>query len=209
MLWVFLVLLAIAVWRLAWGYPSHPGGALTRVDAAFVRGASEAMFPAGGEIPESGVEAGIPAYLDSYVATVPPRQRLLMHALFLLMEQATLVFPAPPPRGWRRFSVLSAEQQRAVLEGWRTSSLAPRRLVFMALRSLLTMGYFACPSVMRRLDIHPAAIATPVIEADLLYPPVGRPKSEVRYGRDDLSRERPGPLGPDAPAHPDYAGDAR
>ncbi len=208
MLWVVLALVGIAVWRLVWGYPPHSHAALTRADAAFVAGASEAMFPAGGEIPESGVDAGIPQYLDTYVATVPPRQRVLMHALFFLMEHATVFFPAPPPRGWRRFSALSAEQQRVVLEGWRTSSLAPRRLVFMALRSLLTMGYFACPSVMRRLDLHPAAIDTPVVEADLLYPPVGRPRSEVRYGPGDLTHERPGPLGPDAPVHPDYRGDA-
>jgi hypothetical protein len=209
MLWVVLVLGGIAVWRFVWGYPAHPHGSLTRADAAFVAGASDAMFPPGGEIPESGVEAGVPEYLDTYLVAVPPRQRLLMHALFFLMEHATVFFPAPRPRGWRRFSALSAEQQRAVLEGWRTSSLPPRRLVFLALRSLLTMGYFASPSVMRQLDLHPAAIETPVVEADLLYPPVGRLRSEVRYGPGDLTKERPGPLGPDAPVHPDYAGGAR
>ena len=143
--WVALALLAIGLRRLGLGYPATPLAALARREAAFVEAAADAMFPPGGEIPESGVEAGIPGYVDRYLESLPGRQRLLIRALFLLMEQATLLFPAPGWGGWRRFSALAPAQRAAALDGWRLSRLSPRRLVFLALRSLLTMGYFSCP----------------------------------------------------------------
>ena len=79
------------------------------------------------------------------MAAAHPRIRLLMHLLFFLIEHATLFFPAPGRGGRRRFSSLALEQRAAVLEGWRTSRLFPRRLVFASLRAILTMGYFALP----------------------------------------------------------------
>ena len=204
--WIALALLAIGLRRLGLGYPATPLAALARREAAFVEAAADAMFPPGGEIPESGVEAGIPGYVDRYLEALPGRQRLLIRALFLLMEQATLLFPAPGWGGWRRFSSLAPAQRAAALEGWRSSRLSPRRLVFLALRSLLTMGYFACPSVLRAVELAPLDIATPIVAADLLYPRAGRPKAEIAFGPGDLSDAFPGPLPADAPLHPDYRG---
>jgi hypothetical protein len=204
--WIALALLAIGLRRLALGYGPTPYRMLFRHEAAYVEAAADAMFPPGGEIPESGVEAGIPAHVDRYLAAMPARQRLLIHALFLLMEQVTLFFPAPGWGGWRRFSSLTPEQRIASLEGWRSSRMFPRRLVFLALRSLLTMGYFSCPSVLRAMEVAPLEIKTPVVEADLLYPRAGRPKSEIAFGPDDVSGLLEEPLPPDAPLHPEYRG---
>ena len=55
----------------------------------------------------------------------------------------------------------------------------------------------------------PRRIETPVCEADLLYPPIGRGPEAIAYTRADLSAPgtRP-PLAPDTPLHPDYAGGA-
>jgi hypothetical protein len=205
-LWVALALLAIGLRRLGLGYRPTPFRMLFRHDAAFVESASDAMFPPGGEIPESGVEAGIPAHVDRYLEALPARQRLLIHALFLLTEQVTLLFPAPGWGGWRRFSSLTAEQRVAALEGWRSSRFFPRRLVFLALRSILTMGYFSCPSVLRAMELAPLEIETPVVEADLLYPRAGRPKSEIAFGPKDVRDLLEEPLSPDAPLHPEYRG---
>jgi len=202
---VLAVLLALGLRRVFAGYPGPGLGCLAPREAALVASASEAMFPTGGEIPESGPDAGIPAFLDRYVATVPPQVRLLMRLLFFLVEHATLVFPGPAPRGWRRFSALDHEQRIAVLEGWRTSRLFPRRLVFTSLRAMLTMGYFADPAVLRRIGLAPFAVGTPVCEADLLYPRIGRPRSEIRYGPGDLTPPSDGtPLRLDGALHPDY-----
>lgn len=205
----WLVLLALAVWGLVrlLRYPAAPPGTrqLTRGEAAFVGAAADALFPPGGAVRPSGREAGIPDFLDRYLDALQPRQRVLIRALFFLVEQSTLFFPA----GWnglRRFSSLSPEAQGAALESWRTSRFAPRRLVFMSLRALLTMGYFNDPEVLRTLDLSPRAIDTPVVEADLLYPPAGRGPEAIRYGRDDLTGPSAGvPLGPASPIHPAFA----
>lgn len=204
-----LAAIAMVVWaalRIGWGFPPPPLGSrvLSRREWALVAAAADATFPAGGPVAPSGREAGIPLYVDRYVAAVPPAIRLLMRLLFFLFEHATLVFPAPGRGGLRRFSSLEASQQGAVLEAWRTSSWFPRRLVFSSLRAILTMGYFADPTVLRSLDLAPKAIDTPVVEADLLYPPIGTSPDAIRHVPGDLSAPGGEPLGPGAPIHPDY-----
>jgi hypothetical protein len=132
--------------------------------------------------------------------------RLLMRLLFFLIEHATFFLPAPGPRGWRRFSSLSTEQQAAVLERWRTSRFYPRRVVFMSLRAVLAMGYLAHPRVLRQLGLAPLDLETPVCEADLLYPPVGRGPEAIRYSTADLTPPSDGtPVDPEGPLHPRYA----
>jgi hypothetical protein len=129
-----------------------------------------------------------------------------MRLLLLLVEHATLVFPAPPPRGRRRFSALAPAQRVAALEGWRASRFFARRLVFTSLRALLMMGYFAHPAVLRQLRLAPYAIDTPVVEADLLFPRVGAHPDTIRYTEAELTPRRPAaPLDLDGPLHPDVA----
>jgi Gluconate 2-dehydrogenase subunit 3 len=199
---------AYALWRIFGGYPGRTGFAqLARREVAFVDAAADTLYPQGGGLP-SGVEARIAYQLDGYLGLVPPRMRLLMRLLFFLMEHATLLFRAPGPRGRRRFSSLAPEQRAAVLEGWRTSRLVPRRLVFTSLRALVTNGYVADPAVLRALGLAPFAIETPVCEADLLYPPIGRPKSEIRH-RAVTAPSDGRPLDLAGPRHPAYSGEVR
>jgi hypothetical protein len=208
---VGLVVSVLAVWA-AWrgwgGYPRLPAPTrvLARREWAFVAAAADALLPPGGAVPPSGSEAGIPAYTDRYIASVPASTRRLMRLLLLLVEHATLVFPAPPPRGRRRFSALASAQRVAVLDGWRGSRFFARRLVFTSLRALLMMGYFAHPVVLRHLRLAPYAIATPVVEADLLYPRVGAHPATIRFTEADLTPPAPArPLDLDGPLHPDVA----
>lgn len=203
-----LLLLAITIWglaRLFAGYKRPPAGTrvLARHEWALVEAASDAMFPAGGAIPPSGREAGVPAYVDGYVAAVPGTVRLLMRALFLLVEHATLLWPAPGRGGRRRFSKLTVEQRVAVLEGWRTSRLFLRRLVFTSLRSILCMGYLADPAVLRHLGLAPYEIEPVVCEADLLYPPIGAPRSAIRHTATTPPSDGT-PIDLDGPLHPAY-----
>jgi hypothetical protein len=164
------------------------GEVLAAREVALINAVADALYPAGGPIPESGVDAGVSRYLDRLVAAQDTRNRRLMHALFFLVEQATLVFPGPGGlSGFRRFSALAVDQQVAVLEGWGRSRLFPRRLAFTSLRALVTLGYFAHPPVMRALGVAPFAIETPICEADLLYPRVGASRSSIRLTREDLT----------------------
>ena len=174
--WIAIaVLLGTGVYRVACRYPRpvRRYRSLMRGEAAFIGAVAEAMFPAGGAIPESGLEADVPGYVDRLIAASHPRIRLLMHLLIFLFEHATLIFPAKGRGGMRRFSSLRGDQQVAVLDAWSDSSLFLRRLAFVSLRSMLTMGYFNYPPVARRLGVAPLAIEPPVCEADLLYPAVG------------------------------------
>jgi len=183
---------------------------LARREEAFLDAAAEATFPPGGAIEASGLDADLPSYADEWLSRVHPRIRILMRALLFLVEHATLFFPAPAPRGWRRFSALSPEQRAAVLEGWENSRLFPRRLVFSSLRAVLTMGYFSHPPVLRQLVLAPLAIESPVCEADLLYPPVGLGPEAIRHGPSDLTAPSDGrPLDSAGPVHPAYAGPTR
>jgi len=180
-----------------------------RSEAAFITAVAEAMFPPGGAIPDSGLEADIPAYVDRLIHASQPRIRLLMHLLLFLVEHATLIFPAPGGGGMRRFTALRVEQQVAVLDAWSESSLFLRRLAFVSLRSMLTMGYFSHPPVARRLGLAPFAIDTPICEADLLYPRIGKKRTSIRYTPSDVNAPVDGsaPLALAGPLHSAYVDD--
>lgn len=203
--------LVLALRRAFAGYPAQAGlRHLRRGEAAFLRASGDAMYPPGGPVVPSASETGIDRYVDGYLGIVPPHMRRLMRMLFFLMEHATLLFPAPPPRGRRRFSSLSGAQQVAVLEAWRHSGWFPRRLAFTSLRAVLTNGYVSDPTVLRSLGLAPFEIEPPIVEADLLYPRIGAPRSSIRHGPADLAA--PGtapPLGPESPRHADFREDPR
>ena len=209
---VLALLLALA-WRAFGGYP-RPAPPLTRLarrEVAFVAAAAEALFPAGGAVPPSGLDAGVPAWTDRWLGALPPPTRLLVRCLFALVEHATLVFPARGWDGWRRFSALDAERRGAVLESWRTSRFFARRLVFTSLRAIVTQAYFADPAVLRALRLAPYAIDAPVTAADALYPPIGRPSSATRFAPEQVTVHGPldrppaeEPLDLDGPLHPGY-----
>jgi len=209
-----LALVAIvgyAAGRFLLGYPRPTARPLllSRPELAVVDAAAEAFFPPGGAISLSGREAGIPDFVDHYVAAVPRRLRILMRMLLFLVEHGTILFPAPGGLrggGMRRFSGLSPEQRTAVLEGWQRSSLFVRRLVFVSLRAILTMGYLASPAVLRALGLAPREIPTPVCEADLLYPRIGALPSSIALRAADLTPPSDGtPLGPTGPLRADDA----
>jgi hypothetical protein len=210
---VALGAISLLLWvRVFRGYPPAPSGALAPREMALVSAASETLFPGGGPIGPSGSEAGIPGYAARYVTVVPAPTRALMRALFALVEQGTLLFPAPGRGGFRRFSSLDIPQREAVLEGWRTSRLFPRRLVFTSLRAILTMGYFADPRVLTALSLQPRAIVPPVTTADALYPPIGLGPEAIRHRPEDVTVHRPTdrppagvPLDPHGPVHPHFA----
>jgi hypothetical protein len=208
---LWLSIFALAAWlaiRIGVGYPplAHSYQVLRRNEVALLASVSEAMFPPGGHIPSSGLDANLPEYIDRWMSLSPKQTRVLMHLLFFLIEHATVIFPASGRAGRRRFSTLDFDQRVAVLQGWGESSLYLRRLVFVSLRSILTMGYFAHPPVLRRLGVAPFAIESPICEADLLYPRIGARSTDIDYTIDDLTTVRDtAPLLPGAPLHPDFA----
>jgi hypothetical protein len=144
-------------------------------------------------------------HVDRFFALIAPRTRVLMRLLFFLVEHATIVFPAPGWNGIRRFTALSPAQREAVLDGWGRSRSAARRTIFQSLRAILTMAYFNSPAVLRAIGLAPLAIETPVLDADLLYPPIGQPRSAIRFGVADRGRPvATAPLDPHGPLDPAF-----
>lgn len=205
-----LVGLALAIWalvRLALGYGARDPAyrQLSAREQAFLRAAADAVFPPGGPIPISGTQAGALGHVDRFLGGIAPRSRVLVRLLFFLVEHATLVFPAPGRGGIRRFSGLSLAQRQAVLDAWGRSRHAARRTVFQSLRAILTMAYFASPAVLRAIGLAPLAMETPVVDADLLYPPIGQPRSAIRATLEERDRPPPvAPLDPHGPLAPAY-----
>ena len=204
----FVALVAIA-WLVARGfrgYRTAPGRRLAGREMALLEAAAEALFPAGGAIPQSGNDARVAAYVDRLVDAQGSRNRILMRALFVLMEHATLVFPAPGGiSGFRRFTGLAPEQQMAALDAWSDSRIFSRRLAFTSLRAMLTLGYFAHPPVLRALALAPYAIEPRICEADILYPRIGASRNDLTLSRSDLTPPSEGlPLSQSGPLMPGY-----
>jgi len=196
-----------AVHRLAFGYPRphRTFRHLRRAEAAFLSAVAEATFPEDGAVPLSGRDADLPGYVEHYFEVLHPGKRFQIHLLLTLFEQATIFFPAPGRLGFRRFSSLSGGQQLAVLQGWAESRFFLRRVVFTALRAVLTLGYLGHPSAARHLRLAPLEFDSPVCEADLLYPPIGESRDRIAYASADLTPPSDGtPLDPEGPIHPAY-----
>jgi hypothetical protein len=207
--WIAVAIASLfAVKRIAVGYPapSRSYQYLARGEASFLEAAAEATFPAGGAIPVSGLEADLSRYVDEYFAVLPAVKRRQIRLLFALFEHATLIFPATGSRRFRRFSSMTPEQRICVLRGWSESRYYLRRLLFTALRAVLTFGYLADKRVVRHLGMAPLAFETPICPADLLYPAVGRHPDTIAHAEADLTPPSSGvPLRIDAELHPDYS----
>jgi hypothetical protein len=175
--------------RLVLGYPRPERRhlVLRASEVAFLNAAAATFFPAGGAMPLDGEQADLPGYADSYLQSLPVRQRRSVRLLFLLFEHATIVFPAQGVGAFRRFSSLTEEQRTSVLRSWSESRLYLRRLAFIALKAVLIMGYFGHPSNLRDLGLQPFTFDTPICEADLLYPPIGEPRSSIRHTQADVT----------------------
>ncbi len=176
---VLLLLIGLGLlgfWRALAGYAADasPRAVLARRETAFVQAAAEVLFPPSEELPLSGAQADLPGYADGYLADLPARQRGLVRALFALFEQATLIWPAPGPGGFKRFSSLSTEQRLAVLKSWQGSRSSLRRMCLTALKAVLILGYVGHPESLAALGLAPWKIDSPKVAADFLYPPIGQ-----------------------------------
>ena len=186
-----LILLAALVRRGWWGYPPSEGDVLGRGESALVNAAGETLFPGHPGLAIDGQQAELAHYAESYLQALGPAQRRLIRAMFILFEQAPLLFPAPGLGGFRRFSSLSPEQRLAYFESWSGSRMVLRRMAFSALKAVLILGYFGHDENLRALGLDPWNIEPVICEADLLYPPIGQSRSAIRWTRSDLNAEVP------------------
>ena len=115
---------------------------LTAFEARQVEKLGRTMFPKGGAIRLDAVDARVVDYVDTYLTWMPKEQRALIRLLFVAFG---LVSPKDDAR------------RKAWLLRWETSRLLPRRVIFQALRSVLTLAYTADPEVLRQMGVEDGA----------------------------------------------------
>jgi len=205
---VLVVISGLLYWRFAVGYPPAPPGlgVLFRGEAAFIEAAAEAFFPGGAGVSVAGVDARLPHYIDRHLAALPRGKRWQIRALFLLIENLSLVIPGDEPGGRSRFSSLTAASRDSILQKLASHSNSVFRLLFIALRGVLVLGYLGHPANLRGLGIAPFEIERAVSDAELLFPRIGGLVSSVEFGPEDRTTDvlEP-PLDPRGPRHRAYA----
>lgn len=142
---------AAAVRGVFFGYPQKVVelGALSAKEQAIVAACADAFFPPSGPIPVSGTRAGLIAYFDEYVQRLPNGQAFLVKLLLWFIEHGPWAFGPKPVR----FTSMSQADRLRVLAGMQTSPIYFRRVSFLSMRTILTMGYLANPEVMRAMHM--------------------------------------------------------
>jgi len=204
-----LLLLAVAVLcyrRFVVGYPDAPAGlaVLHRGEAAFVQAAAEAIFPSAPGLAVSGADARLPHSVDRQLAGLPRTQALQIRALLLAFEHLPLLVPGAAPGRRRRFSSHPPASRISILERLATHPSRSLRMLLLALRSVLVLGYLGHPSNLGGLGIAPFEIEPGVSDAERLFPRIGGLPSSIPEslsGAAEASAGR-GPLAPLAPLDP-------
>jgi hypothetical protein len=87
--------------------------------------------------------------MDRYLGRLPRVPRLLARLLLFSIEHGPWIFGPRPAR----FTRLRPVERVAVLRAMARSTLYFRRVSFLSLRTMLTMGYLAHPEVAQRMHI--------------------------------------------------------
>lgn len=115
---------------------------LSAHEAEVVAAVAATMFP-GVHFPLDGVQAGCVAEVDRILGEVLPE----VHAAGFRYLLRALEVGAVVSHG-ARFSSLSAEARREVLDIWGAPGVLPRRIASDALKMVMGMAYFAHPAVL-------------------------------------------------------------
>jgi hypothetical protein len=81
----------------------------------------------------------IGGFIDGLLAELPPTSQGQARLMLRVVEHGTHLFDLKP----RRFTRLSPADQDAYLRGWMESTLGARRVIFRALKTLASLGYYA------------------------------------------------------------------
>lgn len=133
-------------------------------EQALIVAVADAFFPQNGPIPVSGTEAGLVEYFDGYLRRSERLPRFMIRLLLIYSELSPLLFG---PRRVR-FTRLTRIERESALDEAGKSDIYFRRVAFISMRAVMTMGYLAHPSVaaaMRmKADADPFGIGDRILE---------------------------------------------
>lgn len=159
--------IVLAVWavRACLGAMSKPG--LSSHERRVVACVADAFFPRDGPLGIGGSEAGTVDYLDRYLSRSSPRARRMIHLLLWLTDVAPIFYGLR----WQRFTRLEDPERRRFLVEASKSDVYIRRACLLGLRVLVTLAYFACERVARRIGVVTAVDPFGLDEARVGEPP--------------------------------------
>jgi hypothetical protein len=108
---------------------------LSDANRATLRALGETLFPSTGPTDPSGADI-VPDGVDALVAIMDPPVAKKLGLVLSTFELAAIVCFG------RRFSRLPDEKRTRYVDGWMRSRLAPRRVVYRALRDLCAGAYY-------------------------------------------------------------------
>lgn len=131
-----------------WNQPAGSGyGVLSRDEVEILEAVADAMFP-GEEYQEggmpNGVEAGVVAHVDSYLAAIDGQVSRLLRMLVHLIDSHAAISDFR----LRRFRDRPRDERIAILKAWDNSSILARRKGFRGLKLVLAGGYCTHPDVL-------------------------------------------------------------
>lgn len=102
-------------------------------------------------------EAQVVEYVDDLLANSSIQEQVLIRCLIALLEVQMIAFNGLRPK---LFSRASAAERLLNLKGWEKSSIFQRRLVFMAIRTLLLFAYVDSHEVEKGMGMLPGTHVT-------------------------------------------------
>jgi hypothetical protein len=114
-----------------------------------VKALAEAMFPKG-PIAVSGLEAGVPFEVDRILSEILDEPAALgFRGILRSIEWGSYA------SRMKRFSRLTIEERREVLDVWASPSVLARRVASDALKAVMGMAYFGSPLVQAEIGWRP------------------------------------------------------
>jgi gluconate 2-dehydrogenase subunit 3-like protein len=114
---------------------------------AIMNTVAERLLNADGRIGPGTQQIDVAANVDAVVAGWDADAQRQLRTILRLFEHGTYLFDLRR----KRFTHLSTAQQDRYLEGWMTSTLGARRIVFRTLKCLAAIGFYRDPRTWRRL----------------------------------------------------------
>ena len=115
------------------------------------------MFPSDGTDMPSVEEAQVVEYFDDLLVNLPLKEKFLIRSLVALLELQSLFFNGARPK---LFTQAEQHEREENLRGWENSRFFQRRMVFMAIRTLLLWAYVDSQEVERQMGYVPGTKRT-------------------------------------------------
>jgi hypothetical protein len=117
---------------------------LSDAERRIVHALGQTMFPRDGVLGIDGDDAAVTAWVDEYVARMPPISRTSVRALLRTFDLGFGVWVGRPGiliAGGDTFAAARPDVRTAYLESWEHSTTYTQRMLYEALRSFMAFAY--------------------------------------------------------------------